>query len=127
MEYVFYDTLAEEADWDEAYKGRKADVVCPIRFDVCPGSTVRIRTGGDVRLEARNADQLATEFVGFVLSMKLTFDTINASASAQYALTHIRDIDTQNDLLEHHPVYQCGPFSNATWTKKRFKTIEGSQ
>jgi len=123
----FYDALAEEAYWDEGLKGRKADVVCPIRFDVCPGSTVRIKTGGDVRLEARNGDQLTTEFVGFVLSMKLTFDTINASASAQYALTHVRDTDAQKDLLEHHPIYQCGPFSNATWTKKRFKTIEGSE
>ena len=124
---VFYDALAEEAYWDECLKGRRADLVCPIRFDVCPGSTVRVKTGGDIRLESKNLDQLTTEFVGFVLSMKLTFDTINASASAQYALTHVRDIDAQEDLLEHHPIYQCAPFSNATWTKKRFKTIEGSE
>lgn len=123
----FYDALAEEAYWDEVLKGRRADLVCPIRFDVCPGSTVRIKTGGDVRLEWFKKDQLTTEFVGFVLSMRLTFDTINASASAQYTLTHIRDIDAQKEMLEHHPVYQCGPFSDATWTKKRFKTIAGSE
>ena len=123
----FYDALAEEAYWDEVLKGRRADLVCPIRFDVCPGSTVRIKTGGDVRLTQLGQDQLTTEFVGFVLSMRLVFDTINASASAQYTLTHVRDIDAQKELPEQHPVYQCGPFSNATWTKKRFKTIEGSE
>jgi hypothetical protein len=123
----FYDALAEEAYWDEVLKGRRADLVCPIRFDVCPGSTVRIKTGGDVRLMYQGQDQLTTECVGFVLSMKLIFDTINASASAQYTLTHVRDIDAQKEMLQDHPVYQCGPFSNATWTKKRFKTIGGSE
>jgi len=123
----FYDALAEEAYWDEVLKGRRADLVYPIRFDVCPGSTVRIKTGGDVRLSRSGQDQLTTEFVGFVLSMRLTFDTINAATAAQYTLTHVRDIDVQKEMLEHHPVYQCGPFSNATWTKKRFKTIDGSE
>jgi len=123
----FYDALAEEAYWDEVLKGRRADLVCPIRFDVCPGSTVRIRTGGDVRLERLQNDQLTTEVAGFVLSMRLTFDTINASASAQYTLTHIRDTNNQQEMPDQHPVYQCGPFSDATWTKKRFKTIHGSE
>lgn len=122
----FYEALAEEAYWDEVLKGRRADIVCPIRFDLCPGSTVRVKTGGDIRLESRSQDRLTTEIVAFVLSMRITFDTINASASSQYTLTHVRDIDVQEEMLDHHPVYQCGPFSNATWTKKRFKTIEGS-
>ena len=123
----FYNALAEEAYWDEMLKGRRADLVCPIRFDVCPGSTVCVRSGGDVRLETLGQDQLTTRFVGFVLSMRLTFDTINAHASAQYTLTHVRDDDAQSDLSEHHPIYRCGPFSSATWTKKRFKTISGSE
>jgi len=123
----FYDTLAEEAYWDEIMKGRRADLICPIRFDICPGSTVRVRTGGDIRLQARNQDQLATEYVGFVTGMRLTFDTINATAGAQFTLTHLRDAQEQKNLLKHHPIYQCGPFSNAVWTKKRFKTVEGSE
>ena len=123
----FYNALAEEAYWDEMLKGRRADLVCPIRFDVCPGSTVCVKTGGDVRLESAGQDQLTTQFVGFVLSVRITFDTINASAATQYTLTHVRDFALQKDLSEHHPIYQCGPFSHATWTKKRFKTIEGSE
>ena len=122
----FYTALAEEAYWDEILKGRRTDLVCPIRFDVCPGSTVKVRNSGDIRLRSQEKDRLATEFLGFVLSVRMTFDTINASASSQYKLSHVRDAGSENDILEHHPIYQCGPFSSASWTKDRFKTIEGS-
>ena len=124
---LFYDRLAEEAYWDEVLKGRRADLICPIRFDICPGSTVCVKTSGDVRADIIKRDQLATSYTGFVISMRLAFDTITAAASAQYTLTHVRDSKLQADLMEHHPFYQCGSFSDATWTRKRFKTINGSE
>ena len=126
---TFFDILAEESYWDERMKGQRADVVCPIRFDVCPGSTVRVRTGYDVRIQrnVEGGDKLATEYVGFVQSVKWTFDTINATASSQYTLSHLRDVRDQANLLKEHPIYRCQPFSNATWTKTRFKTVSGSE
>jgi hypothetical protein len=86
-----------------------------------------MKTSGDVRLRHRDQDQLTTEYVGFVQGVKMAFDTINATASAQYTLSHLRDIDEQKNLLKNHPIYNCAPFSNATWTKTRFKTVEGSE
>ena len=123
----FYDRLAEEAYWDETLKGRRADLICPLRFDICPGSTVCVKTSGDVRTDLIKRDQLVTSYTGFVISMRLAFDTITAAASTQYTLTHVRDSKLQTDLMEHHPFYQCGSFSDATWTRKRFKTINGSE
>jgi hypothetical protein len=123
----FYDRLAEMAYWDEVLKGNSVHVLTPIRFDVCPGSTVKLRNGGDVRLAYNRADSLMTEFAGFVVSTTISFDTINATAGAQYTLSHVRDIDDVAHLADAHPVYACGPFSDASWTKDRFKTIDGSE
>lgn len=123
----FYNTLAEEAYWDEMLKGVRMEVMTPIRFDVCPGSFVSVKTGSDVRIEANEGDALSTEYYGFVLSMRLTFDTMNASASAQYTLSHVHDQAVNGKLLKSHPMYDCAPFSSAFWTARPFQTIEGSE
>ena len=113
----FYDALAEETYWDEAYKGRKAQVVTPLSFDVCPGSTVRVKTGGDVRLEYAKKDRLTTQFVGYVVTTTWSFDTMSASANTAYVLSHVRDISVQDKLLEEHPIFDCPPFSHAAWAE----------
>jgi hypothetical protein len=56
--------------------------------------------------------------------MRLTFDTINASATAQYTVTHAHAQDENDNLSENHPYYDCKPFLCATWTENAVKTIE---
>jgi hypothetical protein len=122
---TFSDLLAEEAYWDEFLKGRRMEIVCPLRFDICPGATVKVSTGvgRDVRRKA-GEDALNLDYFGFVLSMRLTFDTISGSASSQYTLTHAHTMEENDVLLEKHPYFECRPFSCASWTEKEVKTLD---
>jgi hypothetical protein len=119
----FSELLAQEAYWDEALKGRRMEVVCPLRFDICPGSTIKVSTGVGRDKRLKN-DALTVDYYGFVLNMRLTFDTINASATAQYTLTHARTKEENKYLLKTHPYYNCPPFAHAPWTRDEVKTID---
>jgi hypothetical protein len=121
----FSKLLAKEAYWDETLKGRKMDVVCPLRFDIIPGSTVKVssRVGSDI---GRETDALDITYVGLITRMSMTFDMINATATSQYTLTHVRDAsDVAAQMAQdEHPYYDCSPFSFARWTAEPCKTID---
>jgi hypothetical protein len=119
----FSELIAQEAYWDESLKGRIMEIMCPLRFDVCPGSIVQVSTGIGRHVHVQD-DALNVTYFGFVKSMRLTFDTINASATAQYTVTHAHSQDENDNLSEKHPYYDCKPFSCASWTENAVKTIE---
>jgi hypothetical protein len=129
--FPFYDRLAEEAYWEEVHIGRRADVICPIRFDVCPGSTVKVRTGKDSRVmslpggitrwlpdwaEPLFKDYAERDYIGFVSSVRIAMDTMNATAVSQYTLLYVRDSGAGDAKMEKHPFYSCPPFRHAGWT-----------
>ncbi|MDR1923175.1 MAG: hypothetical protein LBQ66_02280 [Planctomycetaceae bacterium] len=109
----FYDLLAQDAYYDEILKGNTATISTPISFALCPGSTVRYRTGADSRL-GKN-DKMQLEYEGVVVRMRIVFDTISASAITQYELTHVRERLDRSGLLTVHPTYNSPPFVAAPW------------
>jgi hypothetical protein len=130
---TFANLLAEEAYWDESFGGRIMEVICPLRFDIIPGSTVRVssRVGTDIRSRGRagnkGTDSLEVTYVGFVKRMSLTFDTINATAASNYTLTHVRNASVESKAIvqTRHPYFKVDkPFSHASWTADECKTID---
>jgi hypothetical protein len=116
----FYDRLAEEAYWDTMFEGSQMVAVGPLRFDVCPGTMVKV-IGFYNPVTPSSSDS----YLGMVTTVKFTLDMEQATAITQYSLSHVRaEGNKLNDTAAtaEHPIYDCKPFSGATWTEKYINT-----
>jgi hypothetical protein len=112
---TLYRRLAEEAYWDTMFEGGQLVAVGPLRFDICPGSTVKVWA-----FQNPIAPSLSSSYLGLVTTLKFTLDVEQATATTQYTLTHVRPEDNklnsdQASLI--HPIFDCRPFTGANWTE----------
>jgi len=102
-------------------QNRKATIACPLRFDICPGSTIRI-IGPSVAYVA----DVGEPFYGYVNEVKYSIDCQNKIAATIYKLSYLRsEQENAQDAysLAEHPLYQtswygeyllAGPDQNRT-------------
>lgn len=103
----FADRLAKAVYINEVLSHRQMELNCRLRFDIAPGSVVRVE-GVPERFLAGN-DNLAKEMYGTVLQVDTHFDAESPSAGTAYRLGNTRS-KLENSLdagsLESHPLWR---------------------
>lgn len=85
----------------EVLRGRTAEIVGKLRFDICPGSQVLVETNSSKSL-SRRRDDLAVDFFGTVVQVSYTIDAENKQAGTILTLDNLRTTD-ENDYPESDP------------------------
>ena len=91
--------------WRRQYMGSRASVLSPIRFDVCPGSTVKFNTGSKHFIEMNS--------VGHIQKIDWSFNPSQGAVCSMQA-GFVRPADSEEGA-DAHLYYISGPFSHATW------------
>ena len=105
---------AESEFWTRHYMASAATILSPIRFDVCPGSTVQFGTG---------THSLSTmENLGYVRKVDWMFNT-SQGASCTFDLGFVRPSPSTDGLNEHMYYDTQEPFLQDSWTADSFKTF----
>ena len=90
-----------------ALRSREGVIVGKLRFDIAPGTTIKISSGR--RDKAYNGlDSLAEPLIGFVAKVTITIDAEQAAASTSFELTNLRtETENQEDRfsMETHPFF----------------------
>jgi hypothetical protein len=97
-----------------ALRGREGTIVSKLRFDICPGTTIRVKSNTD-----RNSDgvsELAADLLGLVAQVTVNINAESATASTTLKLTNLRtDVENLSDRfsLESHPFFDENFFEQA--------------
>jgi len=97
-----------------ALRGREGTIVSKLRFDICPGTTIRVKSNTD-----RNSDgvsELAVDLLGLVAQVTVNINAESATASTTLKLTNLRtDVENLSDRfsLESHPFFDENFFEQA--------------
>jgi hypothetical protein len=97
-----------------ALQGRDGTLVSKLRFDIAPGSTIRIQ--GDNEFIGAGTDKLASDMFGFVNRVTITINAQDASATTTFNLANIRTAEeNESDRFSMitHPFYQSNYFNYA--------------
>jgi len=110
------DEYAEHEFWRRQFVASEATVLSPIRFDVCPGSTVKFSAGINALTEMEN--------VGFVHGVTWNY-CLTQGATCQFHTSFVRSVSSLEDHgTVRHFYYNTKPFLNATWVNDPdFKTF----
>ncbi len=91
----------------ECLKGSQGILSGPVRFDVAPGSAVRVETTGDLSA-APGKDKLAGPLFAEVLRVSFVADAQQGQCGTSFHLAHTRS-EAQNKSkigLDAHPMYR---------------------
>mgnify|MGYP000317096001 CR=1 FL=1 len=117
-----YDAYAKYMYANEMLRGRFGTVSGKLRFDIAPGSCVRI--GGSAELFLQGQDALAQNLVGTVMRVSFGMNAEASQAGTTFAFTHIRTEEQNKDdrySVDGHPLYDEGfrgaPLLDALWFK----------
>jgi hypothetical protein len=97
-----------------ALRGREGTIVGKLRFDICPGTTLLVKSKGELKSEG--VDELASDLYGLVSRVTVTINSEQASAATTLELTNIRtDVENQQDRfsLASHPFFDDNFFETA--------------
>lgn len=90
-----------------ALRSREGVIVGKLRFDIAPGTTIKISSGSRDK-SASGLDSLAEPLIGFVAKVTITIDSEQAAASTSFELTNLRT-ETENSedrfSMETHPFF----------------------
>lgn len=96
-----------------ALKGRQGRLTGKLRFDIAPGTTIRVsardRSGGD-------KDQLPTDVYGLVSEVTTTIKSEPASCATTFSLTNLRsglENDSARFSMDTHPFFGSNFFQSA--------------
>lgn len=86
-------------------RGREGSLVGKLRFDIAPGTTLRLEAKGD---NTNLPDDLAASMVGLVASVTVTINAEQASATTSFKLTNLRTLFENADdrmSMSNHPFF----------------------
>jgi hypothetical protein len=98
----------------QALRGREGTLVGKLRFDIAPGTTIKISSRGN-QLSA-GVDTLATDMLGFVARVTIVINAEQASAATTFELTNLRTVEensTDRFSLNEHPFFGPAYFTYA--------------
>lgn len=98
----------------QALRGREGTLVGKLRFDIAPGTTIKISSKGN-ELSA-GVDTLATDMLGLVARVTISINAEQASAVTTFELTNLRtakENETDRFSLEEHPFFGPNYFKYA--------------
>lgn len=90
-------------------RGRSGSLVGKLRFDIAPGTTLRVEAKGDATEDSTESpDDLAATMVGLVASVTVTINAEQASATTSFELTNLRTDEENGDdrmSMGAHPFF----------------------
>jgi hypothetical protein len=95
-------------------QGREGTLVSKLRFDVAPGSTIKIKS--DTGFLGQGTDTLASDMYGFVNRVTVTINAQNATATTTFNLANMRtEAENKSDRFSmvSHPFYRSNYFNYA--------------
>jgi len=96
-----------------ALRGREGTLTGKLRFDVAPGTTIRIKAGS---AGPAGIDKLATDLVALVVSVVVNINAEDATAATTFRLTNIRtEAENAEDrfTMTTHPFFGTAYFKGA--------------
>jgi hypothetical protein len=103
-----YNRYAQTVYLNNSLRGRSQNIGGKLRFDIAPGSNLRIRTTTDPALGG--ADDLAAESFAHVMRVTIQIDAEAPSAGTAFQLTHLRDSRENESTadrtsVDRHPLF----------------------
>lgn len=98
----------------QALRGREGTLVGKLRFDIAPGTTVKIAAKGSQLAEG--TDTLAADMFGLVNQVTISINAEQASAVTSFELTNLRTAEENGSdrfSLEEHPFFGDAYFKYA--------------
>jgi hypothetical protein len=105
----YYGKSARYMFAQEMLRGRSAVLQGKLRFDIAPGSTVKIINTPQKFLQN---DKLAVNFVGSVTRVGVIIDAENATASTSFQIDYLRteaENKENSTSIDGHPLYEVPP------------------
>lgn len=102
-----YDRYAHAYYMLETLRGREGTIAGKLRFDIAPGSNVRIEVSGEQHFDDEQ-DDLAGVFVACVVSVSIDINAETGRAGTGFTLKHTRtDEENSSNLtsIAGHPLY----------------------
>lgn len=100
---------------NNALHGRQGTLVGKLRFDIAPGTTVKVGVKDD--LMSAGVDQLACDMFGFVARVTITINAEQAAAATTLELTNLRT-SSENQMtrfsMTTHPFFDSNYFKYAS-------------
>jgi hypothetical protein len=101
----------------EAIKGRQGTLSGPLRFDIAPGSTVRVEGASEAFIPG---DQLGMPYFATVLRTTFVLDAESGQAGAAFHLAHIRNAAENFEdatSVPKHPLWDAASFAGCVLTE----------
>lgn len=101
-----YKRLAHAIYVTEALRGRNGSVSGKLRFDICPGSTIKLE--GQHEVFIGSSDKLGQDLYGMVTKVSIGLNANQGRAGTGFMLSGIRDETENGDkrfTVEKHPLY----------------------
>jgi hypothetical protein len=100
------DAYAHALYVEEILRHRQGSLSGKLRFDICPGSTVKVEGGSD---EFIPGDATGDPIFASVLSVTIELDSENAKAGTSFQLAHLRsekENERKETSVERHPIWK---------------------
>ena len=114
-----YDAWAHAVYISETLRQRSGQITGKLRFDISPGSNVRIEGTSERFLED---DKLGQDMVGRVIAVSISLNAETSKAGTSFQLTDMRTVAENEDektSIEKHPLYETtflgAPLIDAYW------------
>lgn len=104
---ILFDRFAHAVYVNEALRGRTGMISGKLRFDIAPGSTVRIQ--GTQEQFIGSQDALAQNLVGTVSRVSVSISAQSGTAGTGFQIAHLRteaENSKDNTSVENHPLYE---------------------
>lgn len=101
-----YKRLAHAMYVTEALRGRNGSISGKLRFDICPGSTIKIE--GQHEAFIGSSDKLGQDLYGMVTKVSIGLNANQGRAGTGFMLAGLRDETENSDkrfTVEKHPLY----------------------
>ena len=88
---------------NEVFKDRTARITCPLRFDICPGSALKL-DGLSLSDELVDTDNSQSLFAS-VAGVRIILDANRPAATTELSLTHVRTPGETSGIPDTHPMF----------------------
>lgn len=97
--------LARRVWYEEVYRNRMAEITGRLRFDICPGSQVRLVVNGPQLPQAGAGSGRLRYLYGSVENVTIMIDAADPKAHTSFTLSHLRDENEKDLANTEHPVF----------------------
>lgn len=107
-----YERYAQALYYQERLRGRRGTISTNLRWDIAPGSTIKIETNSPYQPFGNKFE--GQPFVASVDRISIWMDAEGAQAGTSFQLSYCRTEKENEEMgLDKHPLYDSAPFTGA--------------